>query len=55
MVRSVRSIEQGTIAVVTMFGKYRRLLYPGLNFVVPFVERVNMTVSVQNRSMELAF
>ena len=54
-IKSLRSVEQGTICVVTMFGKYRRLLYPGLNLVVPFVEKVKTTISVQNRSMELTF
>lgn len=55
LVKSLRSVEQGTIVVVTSFGKYRRLLYPGLNFLVPFVEQTKMTISVQNRSMELSF
>ena len=26
------TVNQGTIAVVTLFGKYRRILRPGLNF-----------------------
>lgn len=26
------TVKQGTIAVVTVFGKYRRQLRPGLNF-----------------------
>jgi regulator of protease activity HflC (stomatin/prohibitin superfamily) len=55
LVKSFRSVDQGTIAVVTSFGKYRRLLYPGLNLLVPFVERVHTVVSVQNRSTEIAF
>jgi regulator of protease activity HflC (stomatin/prohibitin superfamily) len=55
IVRGLRSVEQGNVAVVTMFGRYRRMLAPGLNFLIPFVERVHRTVSVQNRSMELAF
>lgn len=49
------TVSQGTIAVITMFGKYRRILHPGLNFKIPFVERVFKTISIQNRSVELEF
>ncbi|MDQ3141027.1 MAG: SPFH domain-containing protein [Bacteroidota bacterium] len=49
------SVNQGTVAVVTMFGKYRRLLRPGLNFKIPFVEQIYRRVSTQNRSVELEF
>jgi regulator of protease activity HflC (stomatin/prohibitin superfamily) len=50
-----KAVPQGNIAVVTMFGKYRRILYPGLNFMIPFVERIHRMVSIQNQSMELSF
>lgn len=49
------TVNQGTIAVITMFGKYRRILMPGLNFKIPILEQVNKTVSIQNRSVELEF
>ncbi|MCX6182863.1 MAG: SPFH domain-containing protein [Bacteroidetes bacterium] len=49
------TVQQGTIAVVTVFGKYRRLLSPGLNFKIPFIETIYKRVSVQNRSVELEF
>lgn len=49
------SVNQGTIAVVTMFGKYRRLLHPGLNFKIPFLEQIFKRISIQNRSVELEF
>jgi regulator of protease activity HflC (stomatin/prohibitin superfamily) len=51
----LKTINQGSVAVVTMFGKYRRVLMPGLSFMIPFVERVHKTISIQNRSTELAF
>ncbi len=54
-VLSVRTVVQGNVAVVTMFGKYQRMLRPGLNFIIPFVERVHRTISIQHRSAELAF
>jgi len=49
------SVQQGTIGVITMFGKYRRTVQPGLNFKIPFLETVFRRVSVQNRSVELEF
>lgn len=49
------TVNQGTIAVVTVFGKYRRILTPGLNMKVPFIEKVYRRISTQNRSVELEF
>src|SRR5580692_8818083 len=49
------SVNQGYIYVVTMFGKYRRVLLPGLNFKLPFFEQVYKKISIQNRSVELEF
>jgi regulator of protease activity HflC (stomatin/prohibitin superfamily) len=52
---SLVTVNQGTIAVITMFGKYRRILRPGLNIKIPILEQVFKTVSIQNRSVELEF
>ena len=49
------TVNQGTIAVVTMFGKYRRVAGPGLKFKIPLVEQVFRRISIQNRSVELEF
>lgn len=49
------TINQGMIGVVTMFGKYQRIMRPGLNFKIPFLEQIYKKVSVQNRSVELEF
>jgi regulator of protease activity HflC (stomatin/prohibitin superfamily) len=49
------TVQQGTISVVTMFGKYKRIMHPGLNFRIPFVEMINKKVSIQNRSFEIEF
>jgi len=49
------TVQQGYIAVVTVFGKYRRIMGPGLNFKIPFIEVIYKRVSVQNRSVELEF
>lgn len=49
------TINQGFIGVVTMFGKYRRTMRPGLNFKIPFLEQIYKKISIQNRSVELEF
>lgn len=49
------TVNQGTIAVITMFGKFRRILRPGLGFKIPFLEQIYKRVSIQNRSVELEF
>ena len=49
------TVKQGTIGVITVFGKYRRLLKPGLNLKIPLIEVMHSRVSIQNRSVELEF
>lgn len=52
---SVVIVQQGNVAVITVFGKYQRIMTPGLNFKIPFIEYVYRTISIQNRSAELSF
>ena len=52
---SLRTVQQGTVAVTTVFGKYRRTLRAGLNVVIPLIERVHSRFSVQNKAVELQF
>src|SRR5580765_6393845 len=49
------TVNQGYINVLTMFGKYRRILRPGLSFKIPLLEQVYKRISIQNRSVELEF
>jgi regulator of protease activity HflC (stomatin/prohibitin superfamily) len=49
------SVQQGYIYVITQFGKYKRVLRPGLNLKLPFIEQVYRKISIQNRSVELEF
>src|SRR6201994_248718 len=49
------TVNQGYIYVVTMFGKYQRMLRPGLNFKIPYLEQIYKKISIQNRSVELEF
>jgi len=52
---SLVTVQQGTVAITTIFGKYSRTLYPGLSFRIPLVESVFKRISVQNRAVELNF
>ena len=38
--RSVRIVPQARAGIVERFGRYHRTLYPGLNMVTPFVDRL---------------
>jgi regulator of protease activity HflC (stomatin/prohibitin superfamily) len=49
------TINQGYVGVITMFGKYRRVVLPGLRMKLPILETVFKKISYQNRSVELEF
>lgn len=51
----LKTVNQGTIAVVTVFGKYQRVLAPGLRLIIPFIEQIYRRISIQNRSVEMEF
>lgn len=55
LLSSFVTVQQGTIGVTTIFGKYNRILFPGLNFKIPLIEKVFKRISIQNRSVELEF
>jgi prepilin-type processing-associated H-X9-DG protein len=48
-------VQQGNVAVTTVFGKYKRVLRPGLNWIIPVAEKVFRRISIQNRAIELQF
>lgn len=52
---SVITVTQGTVVVITMFGKYRRVMLPGLNFRIPVIEAIYRRISIQNHSVEIKF
>ena len=49
------TVQQGSVAIITMFGKYQRIMLPGLRFKIPLVESIFRRVSIQNQSIELEF
>ena len=55
VVTGLVTVNQGSVAVITIFGKYRRILRPGLSVRIPLIEKIYKRISIQNRSMELQF
>jgi regulator of protease activity HflC (stomatin/prohibitin superfamily) len=49
-----RTVPQATVAVVTLFGRYHRIMREGLNIKMPW-ERVSYRLSLQNRALQLEF
>ena len=54
MITMVQTVAQATVSVVTVFGKYSRVMREGLNFKLPW-EAVLTALSLQNRALELEF
>ncbi|MBC7848328.1 MAG: SPFH domain-containing protein [Chitinophagaceae bacterium] len=51
----LKTVNQGTVGVVTIFGRYQRVLRPGLRLLIPFIEQIYKKISIQNRSVEMEF
>ncbi|MGZ8232249.1 SPFH domain-containing protein [Methylobacter tundripaludum] len=48
-------VKQGHVGVVTRFGRYHRMLPPGINLKWPLFDNVFSKISIQHRSIELEF
>ncbi|PZO42151.1 MAG: paraslipin [Pseudanabaena frigida] len=51
--RSFRIIEEGEVALVERFGKYQKTLEPGINIVLPLLDRVALIKSSREQVLEL--
>jgi regulator of protease activity HflC (stomatin/prohibitin superfamily) len=49
----VKTVSQGQVWTVERFGAYTRMLQPGLNFVLPYVDRVGRKLNVQEQVVEI--
>src|SRR6195256_6603190 len=54
LVSLFRTVEQATVAVITVFGKYHRIMREVLNIKWPW-EKVAYRLSLQNRALQLEF
>jgi regulator of protease activity HflC (stomatin/prohibitin superfamily) len=49
------TVNQGSVAIVTRFGKFKKIAATGLNFKTPFIDSIGVTISLQNRSSQMKF
>jgi regulator of protease activity HflC (stomatin/prohibitin superfamily) len=49
VVRSVRVVPQARARNVERFGRYRKTLEPGMNFIVPFIDRVKPLIDLREQ------
>ncbi|MBS0644702.1 MAG: SPFH domain-containing protein [Acetobacteraceae bacterium] len=49
----VKTVPQGQIWTVERFGAYTRMLQPGLNFVLPYIDRIGRRVNVQEQVVDI--
>ncbi len=50
---SVQVVNENEEALVSCFGKYRRTLKPGINFIVPVLEKIECVESLQERFLDI--
>jgi regulator of protease activity HflC (stomatin/prohibitin superfamily) len=51
--RSFQIMEEGQIALVERFGRYQKTMEPGINIVLPFIDRVSLIKSSREQVLEL--
>ncbi|NJK34020.1 MAG: SPFH/Band 7/PHB domain protein [Oscillatoriales cyanobacterium SM2_2_1] len=51
--RSLQIVEEGTIVLVERFGKYQATLTPGINYMIPLVDRIECIQSVAEQIIEI--
>lgn len=51
--RTVKVVPQGRAGVVERLGRYLRTVQPGLNLVVPVLDRVRVLVDLQEQKLEI--
>ncbi|WP_055074142.1 SPFH domain-containing protein [Pseudanabaena sp. 'Roaring Creek'] len=52
--RSFRIIEEGQVALVERFGKYQKTMEPGINIVLPFLDRIALIKSAREQVLEIS-
>lgn len=51
--QGVRTVPQGEVWTVERFGAYTRLLNPGLNIIIPFIDRIGRKLNVQEVVLDI--
>lgn len=53
LLAGVKTVPQGQIWTVERFGAFTRMLQPGLNFVLPYIDRVGRRMNVQEQVVDI--
>jgi regulator of protease activity HflC (stomatin/prohibitin superfamily) len=53
LLTAIRVVEQNTVLVIEFLGKYNRMMYAGLNFKIPILERVSNKVSLRQQNFAI--
>lgn len=53
VIKGVKSVPQGTNWTVERFGKFTRLLQPGLHIIVPFVDSIGRKVMIMEQVLDI--
>jgi regulator of protease activity HflC (stomatin/prohibitin superfamily) len=51
--RGIRTVPQGEVWTVERFGAFTRLLQPGLNLIIPYVDRIGRRLNVQEVVLDI--
>jgi regulator of protease activity HflC (stomatin/prohibitin superfamily) len=53
VIAGVKTVPQGFNFTVERFGRYRKTLTPGLNFIVPFVDRIGHKINMMEQVLDV--
>lgn len=53
IIAGVKTIPQGNHWTVERFGRYTKSLQPGLNFIVPFIDRIGHKINMMERVLDI--
>jgi len=51
--KGIRTVPQGEVWTVERFGAFTRLLQPGLNFIIPYIDAVGRRLNVQEQVLDI--
>ena len=52
-VASIKVVRQSEVRIIERFGKYNKTAEAGLNFILPFVDKVRAVVSLKQQTMDV--
>ena len=52
-ISSIKVVRQSEVRIIERFGKYHTTAEAGLNFILPFVDKVRAVVSLKQQTMDV--